>query len=137
MTLEYHPETLEIGLSSGIQLQGDLWKPLLHPDACDGHKLAVCLHPWSWLGGRKEDPYVPSLSYRHQYADIQRRVLMTIIPSLLSRDYHVLCYNSRGVGRSTGWASFTGFSEAEDLKALVKWTMETISNVHSVVFVVR
>lgn len=23
-----------------------------------GKKLAVCLHPWSWLGGRMNDPYV-------------------------------------------------------------------------------
>lgn len=73
----------------------------------------------------------------HKYVEIHRRVLMTLLPSLLSQDYHVLGYNSRGVGGSTGWPSFTGFSEAEDLKALVIWAMETISDVHSVVLVVR
>lgn len=26
-------------------------------------KLAVCLHPWSWLGGNMDDPYV-SLQHR-------------------------------------------------------------------------
>lgn len=32
--------------------------------------------------------------------------------------------NSRGVGGSTGRASFTGLPEAEDLKEVVKWLME-------------
>jgi len=73
----------------------------------------------------------------HRYIDIHCRALMTLLPSLLSQNFHVICYNSRGVGGSTGWASFTGFSEAEDLKALVTWAIETISNVHSVVLVVR
>lgn len=49
---------IEIGLPSDIQLQGDLWKPSFSAHARDGNKLAVCLHPWSWLGGRKDDPYV-------------------------------------------------------------------------------
>jgi len=49
---------IEIELPSDIQLQADIWKPSFSAHARDGNKLAVCLHPWSWLGGRKDDPYV-------------------------------------------------------------------------------
>ncbi|KDR76343.1 hypothetical protein GALMADRAFT_247740 [Galerina marginata CBS 339.88] len=112
-----YPEELDIVLPSGISLQADLWKPSDHvSNSGGGNKLAVCLHPWSWLGGRKEDPSLSSL-----------------IEPLAERGYHVLRYNSRGVGGSTGWASFTGFSEAEDLKSLITWAMDKISDVKSVV----
>jgi len=112
-----YPEELEIILPSGISLQADLWKPSnLDSTSGEDNKLAVCLHPWSWLGGRKEDPSISSL-----------------IEPLADHGYHVLRYNSRGVGRSTGWASFTGFSEAEDLKSLITWAMDMISDVKSLV----
>ncbi|KAI0787545.1 alpha/beta-hydrolase [Fomes fomentarius] len=79
-------------------------------------KLAICLHPWSWLGGRMDDP-----------------VLELLTESLLARGYDVLRYNSRGVGKSTGWASFTGSREAEDLKELVEWARNTVSQLNSLV----
>ena len=46
-------------------------------------------------------------------------------------------YNSRGVGKSSGWPSFTGFSEAKDLEAVVAWLMQKITNVNTVSIVVR
>lgn len=36
----------------------------------------------------------------------------------------MILLNSRGVGGSTGRASFTGLPEAEDLKEVIKWLME-------------
>ncbi len=51
-------------------------------------------------------------------------------------NFHMLRYNSRGVGRSTGWASLTGSSEGEDLCALVKRALERIGNVQNLVLVV-
>ncbi|KAI0833608.1 alpha/beta-hydrolase [Trametes gibbosa] len=71
-------------------------------------KLAVCLHPWSWMGGRMDDP-----------------VLQIVTEPLLERGYDVLRYNSRGVGKSKGWASLTGAQEVEDLKELVQWARLT------------
>ncbi|RDX57159.1 alpha/beta-hydrolase [Lentinus brumalis] len=79
-------------------------------------KLAICLHPWSWLGGRMDDP-----------------VLQLLTEPLLERGYGVLRYNSRGVGKSTGWASFTGIREAEDLKELVQWTRSEMPHLSSLV----
>ena len=64
------------------------------------------------------------------------RVLLLVQQTLQANGYHVLRYNSRGVGRSTGWASFTGFSEAKDLEALVQWALEELSEVHSLVLAV-
>jgi alpha/beta superfamily hydrolase len=39
---------------------------------------------------------------------------------LQNKNYHVIRYNSRGVGKSSGWPSFTGEAEGEDLKAVVQ-----------------
>lgn len=55
---------------------------------------------------------------------------------LEGQHYHVLRFNSRGVGKSTGWASFTGFNEADDLGELVKWALGRIPDVSTLVLVV-
>jgi len=102
-----------IPLRTGVSLEVKLSPP---PIAGNALKLAVCLHPWSWLGGRMNDP-----------------VLLSLMEPLHAKGYHVLRYNSRGVGRSTGWASFTGSSEASDLDALIEWAIATVGDVRSVV----
>ena len=55
---------------------------------------------------------------------------------LLELGFHVIRYNSRGVGRSSGWPSFTGTKEGEDLRALVNWALSQIPDVKSVVIFV-
>ena len=64
------------------------------------------------------------------------RVLQLLTEPLLESGYTVLRYNSRGVGKSTGWASFTGYREGEDLKELVQWARSTMGNVASLVIAV-
>lgn len=44
--------------------------------------------------------------------------------------------NSRGVGNSTGRSSFSGQSEASDLEELVKWCIDRVGNVGTVLLVV-
>ena len=61
---------------------------------------------------------------------------MELIEPLTSEGYHVLRYNSRGVGASTGRASFTGFSEVEDLEAVVQWALDRIPDIQSLVILV-
>ncbi|KAF7375006.1 Peptidase-S15 domain-containing protein [Mycena sanguinolenta] len=102
-----------VPLSTGVSLEVKSSPP---PNDSDVRKLAVCLHPWSWLGGRWNDP-----------------VLHMLMNPLHARGYHVLRYNSRGVGRSTGWPSFTGLSEASDLAALIQWAVDQLGDVRSVV----
>ncbi|KAK7033025.1 peptidase-S15 domain-containing protein [Favolaschia claudopus] len=104
--------TTLVPLSTGVSLEVKLSPPANN----DVHKLAVLLHPWSWLGGRWNDP-----------------VLQMLMKPLYSRGYHVLRYNSRGVGRSTGWASLTGLNEASDLNALIEWGTAQVGNVRSIV----
>jgi alpha/beta superfamily hydrolase len=55
----------------------------------------------------------------------------------LSREYHVIIYNSRGVGNSGGSASWTGFSEAHDLQVVVDLALREIEAVEEIVLVVR
>jgi len=45
-----------VPLPTGVSLEVDLIKSNSFTDQI--HKLAICLHPWSWLGGQKDDPYV-------------------------------------------------------------------------------
>jgi uncharacterized protein len=120
----------QVQLSTGITTEVVLIPP---PGKLNENKLAVCLHPWSFLGGRMNDP-----------------VLLSLTEVISAKSYYVLRYNSRGVGyatiqecsklisnsRSTGWPSLSGLSEGQDLRALVQWAMQQIPNVQSVLLVV-
>lgn len=51
----------KILLPSGLALEANLSVPLRYRSAeasqqVEENKLAVCLHPWSWLGGQMDDP---------------------------------------------------------------------------------
>lgn len=56
-------------------------------------------------------------------------VLHSLTGVLQEQGYHILRYNSRAVGRSTGWASFTGFDEGRDLEAIVQWVVREVKDV--------
>lgn len=86
------------------------------PVSPTGNKLVIFTHPWSRLGGQKNDP-----------------VLQRVSSIFLDDGYHAIKYNCRGVGGSSGSASFTGFPEAEDLKQLIKWGCETVSDVNTII----
>ena len=65
-------------------------------------------------------------------------VLEDLVAPLRSKDYHIIRYNSRGVGGSSGWPSFTGFKECEDLQSLVQWALANpeMPNINNVVIIV-
>lgn len=65
------------------------------------------------------------------------RTVQTIVKSLEDNDFYVVYYNSRGVGKSTGWPSFTGKPEGDDLEALVQDFLQGHPQVNSVTFIVR
>jgi uncharacterized protein len=52
-------------------------------------------------------------------------VLEFLTDYLHEKGYHVLRYNSRGNGASTGWPSFSGLNEGKDLEAMVQWALQT------------
>lgn len=66
----------------------------------------------------------------------KRRVLHILKNPLLSQGYHIIRFNSRGVGRSSGWPSLTGIQEGKDLEELVQWALASIPNTKSLVILV-
>lgn len=80
--------------------------PMTHSE-----KLAVFCHPWSWLGGRMEDP-----------------VLHQLVEPFWERGYYVALFNARGVGNSTKWPSFSALAEVEDLKCLVQALVQELNS---------
>ncbi|PVF97296.1 alpha/beta-hydrolase [Serendipita vermifera] len=93
-------------LPSGVSLGSIIVSPQSNtadlPSSRAQRKLAVFCHPWSWLGGRKEDP-----------------VLHDLVSPFIRRGYHVVLFNSRGVGQSSKWPSLSAMAEVEDLRQLV------------------
>ncbi|THH15337.1 hypothetical protein EW146_g5118 [Bondarzewia mesenterica] len=112
-----------IVLPSGVELETTFTPaPFCHDgDNAESSsvKLAVCLHPWSRLGGNMNDPLLESLDR----------------PLALEHGFHVLRYNARGVGRSSGSASLTGLPESEDLQALVQYAITKLGTVDELVLI--
>jgi alpha-beta hydrolase superfamily lysophospholipase len=48
------------------------------------------------------------------------RVLHDLVSPFIRRGYHVVLFNSRGVGQSSKWPSLSAMAEVEDLRQLVK-----------------
>ena len=70
--------------------------------------------------------------------DSSHRVLQALVHPLTHYlKFHVLRYNARGVGRSSGWKSFTGLQEGEDLRELVQYALKRLGDVRQVAFIVR
>lgn len=102
-----------VSLKSGVVLETAVAYP---PPECHSTRAAFCLHPWSWLGGCMDDP-----------------TIQTIVKLLIRQNIYVVYYNSRGVGKSTGRASFTGRQEGEDLQELIQQFLHNESHITSVI----
>ncbi|KAH8831256.1 Alpha/Beta hydrolase protein [Flagelloscypha sp. PMI_526] len=94
--------------ASGIVLKGILTRDT---SLSNPNKLAVLLHPWSWLGGSMRDP-----------------VLACVAESLVEQGWTLIRYNTRGSGGSGGRGSFSGMSEGEDVVEVVKWGLHTVGD---------
>ena len=81
-------------LANGVNIQTRMWKSQSPIDPIGGSspnvKLAIVAHPLGFLGGSWND---------HVVANISRYLLNT--------GWHVVQFNSRGIGKSTGWPSLT------------------------------
>ncbi|PWZ00907.1 hypothetical protein BCV70DRAFT_84581 [Testicularia cyperi] len=96
------PTSLPVSVENGtVYLQSVVQDP---PSSSSCTGLAIIAHPLGRLGGSLDDPVVTRLS------------------SLLLSHYNlrVVRFNSRGVGKSTGSASWTGQSECRDFEELVE-----------------
>ncbi|KAG9011124.1 hypothetical protein FRB94_009267 [Tulasnella sp. JGI-2019a] len=66
---------------------------------------------------------------------VRPRVLHNLSAVFLKLGYHVILFNTRGVGESSGRASFTGISESQDLRAVLAWAVEEIVHLDTAVLV--
>ncbi|KAG8716625.1 hypothetical protein FRC08_009121 [Ceratobasidium sp. 394] len=109
-----------VPLPAGHTLEVDVYTPQqTDADARTAQKVAVLCHPWSWLGGRKEDPVLVNLA-----------VVLAV-----GLGINVFVPNSRAVGNSEGRSSFSGQAEAKDLQELVQWCVNKVKNVDCVLIV--
>ncbi|KAK9897039.1 alpha/beta-hydrolase [Cystobasidium minutum MCA 4210] len=81
-------------------------------------RLAFIAHPLGRLGGTYNDYVVREVAKR----------------LLVDHNYTVVLMNSRGVGKSQGWASFSGIAEAEDYQAVTRHYLERFNDAKEVLF---
>ncbi|KAK6126870.1 hypothetical protein DH2020_039393 [Rehmannia glutinosa] len=102
-------ETCKIETNGGITLDARIYKPAAGESEHPAGKLVVVLvHPYSVLGG-----------FQGLMKGIARR--------LADRGFTSVTFDMRGVGKSTGRASLTGFAEVDDVVSVCNWASENLS----------
>ncbi|XP_048425953.1 uncharacterized protein LOC103940752 isoform X2 [Pyrus x bretschneideri] len=101
-------ESCTVETSDVVKLSTRLFKPREEEDIKEGSPAVVLVHPYSVLGGCQG-------------------LLRGIAAGLADRGYKALTFDMRGVGRSTGRASLTGFAEIKDVISVCKWVCENLS----------
>ncbi|KAK9274405.1 hypothetical protein L1049_019219 [Liquidambar formosana] len=101
-------ESCTIETSDGVKLRTRIFKPIGDEEIKD-NLVVVLVHPYSVLGGCQG-------------------LLKGIGLGLADRGYRAVTFDMRGVGRSTGRASLTGFAEIKDVVAVCKWVCENLSS---------
>ncbi|KAG8748103.1 hypothetical protein FRC10_008836 [Ceratobasidium sp. 414] len=117
---ELDANTELVQLTAGHALEVDVYTPpQTDADASTAQKIAFLCHPWSWLGGCKEDPVLVNLA-----------VVLAV-----GLGINVFVPNSRAVGNSEGRSSLSGQAEAKDLQELVQGCVNKFENVDCVLIV--
>lgn len=97
-------ERCTIECANGIKLDGFVFKPEKKNDTIG----VVLVHPYSVLGGCQA-------------------LMRGIARNLSDHGFPALIFDMRGVGKSTGRPSLTGFSEVNDVVSACKWLSTTLS----------
>lgn len=105
-------ETCTIEAGGGVSLDARVYRPAAG-DSDSEHRndklVAVLVHPYSVLGGFQG-------------------LMKGMAADLADRGVTAVTFNMRGVGKSTGRASLTGFSEVDDLVSVCKWASQNLSS---------
>ncbi|GKU94160.1 hypothetical protein SLEP1_g7688 [Rubroshorea leprosula] len=101
----YTVESSTVETSDGVKLHTRAFKPR---EEIKDNLVIVLVHPYSVLGGCQA-------------------LLKGIAAGLADKGYSAVTFDMRGVGRSTGRASITGFAEIKDVIAVSKWVTENLS----------
>ncbi|KAK2969548.1 hypothetical protein RJ640_023806 [Escallonia rubra] len=99
-------ETCTVETSDGVNLQARIFSP---KEGIKDNLVIVLVHPYSVFGGCQG-------------------LLRGIASGLASKGYRAVTFDMRGVGRSTGRASLTGFQEIKDVVAVCKWVCHNLSS---------
>jgi len=111
MSSEFTLESFTVESSyDGVKLHTRLFKPGpgVIDDVKDKNFAIVLVHPYSVLGG-------------------SQGLLKGIASSLALHGYTAVTFDMRGVGKSTGRPSLTGFSEIKDVVAVSNWVSHSLS----------
>ncbi|KAE8682517.1 hypothetical protein F3Y22_tig00111238pilonHSYRG00142 [Hibiscus syriacus] len=90
-----------------VKLSARVFKP--KEEIKDNNLVIVLVHPYSILGGCQA-------------------LLKGIATGLAQNGYRAVTFDMRGVGRSTGRASLTGFAEIKDVIAVCNWVSANLSS---------
>ena len=104
----YTLESFTVETSDGVKLRTRLFKPAEGAATKDDSLVIVLVHPYSILGG-------------------SQGLLKGIASALADNGYRAVTFDMRGVGRSTGRPSLTGFAEVKDVIGVCKWVCEHLS----------
>ncbi|MED6148663.1 hypothetical protein PIB30_055101 [Stylosanthes scabra] len=101
----YTVESFMVDSTDGVKLRTRLFNPSSDPH---GAMAIVLVHPYSVLGG-------------------SQGLLKGIASALADNGYVAVTFDMRGVGKSTGRASLTGFSEVNDVVSVSNWLSNHLS----------
>lgn len=99
-------ESVSIEGSDGIKLSARVFRP--RREMKDGNLAIVLVHPYSLMGGCQG-------------------MLWGLASGLANFGYLAVTFDMRGVGRSTGGKSVTGFAEVKDVISVCRWVCENLS----------
>ncbi|KAM7279432.1 hypothetical protein ACFE04_006566 [Oxalis oulophora] len=105
-------ETCTVETSDGVKLHTRVFKPKQQQQQQqqqqDNNLVIVLVHPYSILGGFQG-------------------LLKGMAIGLAAKGYKALTFDMRGVGKSTGRASLTGFAEVKDVIGVCKWVCDNLN----------
>ncbi|KAL0346286.1 UNVERIFIED_CONTAM: hypothetical protein Sradi_4459900 [Sesamum radiatum] len=102
-------ETCTIESAGGVTLDARIYKPPPgHSEHQNANLVVVLVHPYSVLGGFQG-------------------LMRGIARGLADRGLTAVTFDMRGVGKSTGRASLTGFAEVDDVVSVCKWACLNLS----------
>lgn len=98
-------ESITVETDDGIKLSTRVFRPI---GELNGNFAVVLVHPYSILGGCQG-------------------LMRGIAVRLADKGYAAVTFDMRGVGRSTGRPSLTGFAEIKDVVSVCKWVNQNLS----------
>lgn len=98
-------ESITVETDDGIKLSTRVFRPI---GELNGNFAVVLVHPYSILGGCQG-------------------LMRGIAVRLADKGYAAVTFDMRGVRRSTGRPSLTGFAEIKDVVSVCKWVNQNLS----------